>query len=159
MYNEFISFLKKYNIYDEEIINSFFNNAFIYEFETETIGFNMCVYAIDNDNHLVDIKACIPYISNYKTMLINIHEYVHYYMMYKKLGQKVIIGRNCELLPMLYEKIFIIEKNNEDLNKYDDYLNQIIKKEKNPDYLYALEYREKLINVLFKKKLLKNKFL
>lgn len=156
MYNEFISFLKSYNLYNKEIVKNFFKTAFMYDYiNDEDIIFNMCIYVINNDNVLIDLKPCVPYINNYKTMLINIHEYVHYYIMYKKLGKKIVIGRNCELLPMLYEKIFIMEKNDKELNDYDEELTNIIKREKNPDYIYALENREKLLNLFCKKKILK----
>ena len=142
MKEEFISFLKKHNLYDREIINSFLNKSFI----DEDIRYSGCLYIIDNKNILLQVRACVPTIVDYRTMLVNIHEYVHYYIVSKKIGQKVIIGRNCEVLPMLYEKIFIIEKNEEDLNEYDNFLNDSINKE-DFSYVYALEIREKLIKL------------
>ena len=150
MDKEFISFLKEHHVYDEEIVNSFYNNAFRYNVEEVVFGFNMCMYVMDDNDVLIDLKACIPCISNYKTMLINIHEYIHYYMMYKKLGKKVVIGRNRELLPLLYEKIYILEKDDKALNKYGERLDNIIIKENNSDYVYALEYRDKLIDLFYK---------
>ncbi len=156
MDKEFISFLKQYNIYNKEIVDSFYNNSLRYDSEIDgEIGLNMCIYAINDDDVLVDLKACVPCIKNYKTMLVNVHEYIHYYIMYKKLGKKVIIGRNCELLPLVYEKLFIMEKNDDALNRYAEKLDRIIKKDNNPDYIYALEYRDKLIDLLYKKKFLK----
>ena len=79
-------------------------------------------------------------------MLVNIHEYVHYYLFFKKIGKKVIIGRNCEVLPMLYEKIFIIEKNSDDLYEYEKLLNNSIDKN-DLNYVYALKIRDYLLNM------------
>ncbi len=151
--NEFISFLKNYNLYNKEIVDSFFGDSFRYNYENDRdIIFSECIYIINNEDILVKIRACIPYINDYKTMLINIHEYVHYYMLYKKIGKKVIIGRNCELLPVAYEKLFIMEKNIQELYDYDDFLTKNILCNNDPNYLYALENRDRIVNYLKKRK-------
>lgn len=153
MYDEFISFLKRYDLYNKKIIDNFFNSAFRYSYKTtDDMNFSECIYIIDDNNVLVKIRACIPYINDYKTLLINIHEYVHYYMMYKKLGKEVIIGRNCELLPMVYEKLFILEKNSKELNDYDKLLMKQTEEDNDPDYIYALENRDKVVHFLYSKK-------
>ena len=154
MYEKFISFLKRHNIFDEDIYNSYINDAFIFPYSDNNIDLINCFYAIDNNNILLDIRPSIPYIDDEKTLLINIHEYVHYYIMYKKLGKEVIIGQNCEVLPLLYEKIYILENDNVFLKKYENYLLDIIIKSNDKKYLYGLEIRDKII----KKKKIKNNF-
>lgn len=52
---------------------------------------------------------------DYKTMLINIHEITHGIYAYKKLNKKYNPNVGIETLPMLYEKIYILENNSEEL--------------------------------------------
>ena len=159
MYEEFISFLKRHDIYDEDIYNSYISDAFIFPYRDDNVDLINCFYAIDKNDVLVDIKVSVPYIDDEKTILINIHEYVHYYIMYKKLGKKVIIGQNCEVLPLLYEKLYILENDNIFLRKYEEYLLDIIIKNDDKKYLYGLEIRDKILNSKIKTKKITNNFI
>ncbi|MBR3161102.1 MAG: hypothetical protein IKF19_00020 [Bacilli bacterium] len=142
MKDEFISFLKSHNLYDRIALDNYFNDAFV----VKDIHYSGCLYIVDSNDTLLKIRACVPKIVDYETMLVNIHEYVHYYLFFKKIGKKVIIGRNCEVLPMLYEKIFIIEKNSDDLYEYEKLLNNSIDKN-DLNYVYALKIRDYLLNM------------
>ena len=156
MLYEFISFLKKYNIYDEEVFNSFFRDAFMFDYE-DNCDFSECVYDVDERNVLIRIKACIPKMIDYRTILINIHEYVHYYTLYRKLGKELKVEIDCEVLPMLYERIFVMEKDNGDLYNYWNSLRNSVLKNDNKYYVYALDVQDDLLDVYYKGNKIKEK--
>ena len=46
-----------------------------------------CFPVYDNNNILVDIRVLVPKIVNESTLLVNIHELAHAYLLYLNLGQ------------------------------------------------------------------------
>ena len=78
-------------------------------------------------------------------MLINIHEITHGIENYQKLGKRFKNNITIETLPLLYEKIYIQETNNDELTKYGRMLDKIILEEEKNEYLFGLRAREELI--------------
>ena len=149
MMEELVAFLKKYDIYDEEVFNSFINDSFKFESESD-YKYSECLYVVDENDILVKIRALIPKIVDYKTILINIHEYVHYYTFYKKLGEKIEIGIDCEVLPMLYERLFVIEKDDVDLYNHWNKIKDGVLENNNSPYVYALKIQDSLLDLFYK---------
>lgn len=125
--DELISFFKRHNLYDEEMFKYLQNNTTMIDYhikeQRDLIG---CFYTFVNNNILKTIHLNVPYIYDDITMLINIHEIVHGIELYKKLNKKAKINNMCEILPILYEKIYIEETNNDDLRKYHQQVNNNI---------------------------------
>ncbi len=144
-YQKFIDFLKKHNLYDEDVINYWKNHKVSFDYrEEEQRDFIGCFYML-RDNVLEKISLIVPFIDNDKTVLINIHEYVHLFLLYPKLRKKCIIGIDKEVLPILYEKIYIHENPTDELINYYEYLNSFIEKSGKEEYLIALDISEQLL--------------
>lgn len=97
----------KQNIYEEEfynfmrskgIFNDFFENYIkerIKRVDYDLFnGFWGC-FPIVKDNILIDIKLLVPNIIDKKTVLINIHEFMHARRLFSRLGKQYI--ENVEL--------------------------------------------------------------
>ena len=54
----------------------------------------------------------------FQTLLINIHEYVHALIIYNSLGKKEDIGLEKEVLPMMYEEMYVVESDEISTKKY-----------------------------------------
>lgn len=127
-YNEeLISFFKRHNLYDEEMFKYLQSNTTILDYHNEEQrDFIGCFYTFVNNNILKSIHLNIPYVYDDITMLINIHEIIHGIELYKHLNKKTKITNMCEVLPILYEKIYIEETNNDNLRKYYEQVNNNI---------------------------------
>ena len=65
--------------------------------------------------------------------------------MYKYLDKKVTIKEDIEVLPMLYERIYVNETNNKELLEFANDLDKMIKHEDN--YLLGLKLRDELLRI------------
>lgn len=155
-HKKFIEFLKKHNLYDEEVLNYWKDNKTSFDYrEEEKRDLIGCFYILRN-NILEKIKLIVPFIESDKTVLINIHEYIHLFLLYPKLGKKCKIGLDKEVLPIFYEKVYIQENPTPQLIEYHEYLNSFIKKSDQQEYIIALNlsgellknYKNKNINKL-----------
>lgn len=145
-YTKFIDFFKRHNLYDEKIFNYLQENSVMFDYRDEdSRPFIGCYYSYSKDNKLQKITLCVPFIDDDITTLINIHEYIHGILMYNKIGYKFKTNIDCEILPMLYERIFIEETQNEELNEYLEYLNQKVLENPKPEYQLALSIQDELL--------------
>lgn len=144
-YNEeLISFFKRHNLYDEEMFKYLQSNTTMLDYHNEEQrDFIGCFYTFLNNNILKSIHLNIPYVYDDITMLINVHEIVHGIEMYKYLNKKAKITNMCEVLPILYEKIYIEETNNDNLRKFQQELNKKIKPS-NETYYKAIKIIDEL---------------
>jgi hypothetical protein len=78
-------------------------------------------------------------------MLISIHEITHGIENYFKLGKKFKEDITLEALPILYEKLYIMENPSDELNEYGKYLDSKITERCQKEYEFALRIREELI--------------
>lgn len=141
-----IEFFKRHNMYDEEIFNYLQKNSIMIDYnDPEQKDFVGCFYILDKNDILKDLKLSLPYVNNEKTMLISIHEITHGIENYMKIGKKFIKDITIESLPLLYEKLYIIENPSEELIKYSEYLDKLITDECDKEYKFALAIRDELI--------------
>ena len=141
---DLIDFFKKHNLYNKEMFDYFEKNSTIIDYnDEEQQCFIGCFYVFNKKHILKKIHLNLPYIYDNKTMLINIHEIMHGIELYKKLNQKVYITEECEILPILYEKIYIEEKQDEELINYQKKIDDTIDKT-DKEYLLALAVRDEL---------------
>ena len=144
-YQKFINFLKEHNLYNEEVVEYWKNNRTLFDYrDEEKRGFIGCFYQYKKE-YLTKIHLIVPFINNDKTILINIHEYIHLLTLYNKIGKKYKIGDDKEVLPFLYERIFIKENKTDELLNYYQYLNKTIIEDNKEEYLIALNLSEILL--------------
>ena len=136
-----IEFFKKHNLYDEKAFTYLLSNTTMVNYSNpKERGFVGCFYTL-NKGILNNIHLVIPYVFDEKTKLIVIHELVHGIELYRRLNKKYDDQNNDEILPMLYEKIYVEEQNNEELRNYQHSLDLQIK-EKDTKYNEALKVRD-----------------
>ncbi|MBQ6538952.1 MAG: hypothetical protein IJL76_01590 [Bacilli bacterium] len=146
-YKKFIEFLKTHNIYDEEIVKYFNNNSTRFDYLEEEYRPFIGVYYMTEGDILTKVKPMVPFINSDKTVLINIHEYIHLYLIYNKINKPVnIMTRDREVLPIFYEKVFVKENPSLELLKYHEHLNESIYNEGQDEYLLALKLSNELID-------------
>ena len=144
-YEKFLSFLKNHNLYNEDIINYKRKNQLPFDYRGEEKRGLIGCYYLQEKNRIREIKLIIPYIFDDKTILINIHEYIHLVLVYPHLNKKYQLGKDIEILPIYYEKIFIKENNTKELEEYAKYLDDIILKNDQEEYLIALDISKQLL--------------
>lgn len=141
-----IDFFKRHNLYNEEMFDYFSRNSSMIDYEDkEQRLFIGCFYTFGKDKRLKDIHLNVPYVYNDITMLVSIHEFIHAIILYKNINKKVNIGIDKEVLPMLYEKIYINENNNPILIEYEKKLNKLINPKEDKEYVIGLALRDQLI--------------
>lgn len=112
------------------------------------IGCNYCIC----NGRLNGFLLCVPFIDSDITALINVHEYTHAIMAYDKLGKKFDVTDDAEVLPMFYEKLFVLEKPSNELIEYKNYLDSCISEDSPLKYRLGLELQDILIEEYEKKK-------
>ena len=142
-----IEFFKKHNMYDEEMFKYLQEHSTMIDYnDEEQRPFIGCFYILDRLGRLQDISLFIPYVNGEETMLISIHEITHGIENYQKLGKKFIKDITIEALPLLYEKLYILENPTDKLIEYSKYLDNVINEECEKEYKFALKIREVLLS-------------
>ena len=145
-YTNFLDFLKKYNIYNKNILEYIKENSQVIDYRDEekrnSIG---CYYELHN-GILKQIHTCNPYIYDEITALINVHQYVHVYSAYKYLGKFFKITDTIETLPILYEQLYVLEHPTKELVNFQNFLNSTIKEDSPLKYRMALEAQKELLD-------------
>lgn len=145
-YNKFIDFLKKHNLLEKESFIFISNHTKNINYENyEEREFIGCYYEINEKGKLISFKVCVPEITNERTLLINIHEYIHALLLYNMLNKKCDIGLEKEVLPMLYEKLYILENEEVSMKEYQHQLLETINEIGTPEYIIGNEVSDKLI--------------
>lgn len=141
-----IDFFKKHNMYDEKMFQYLQNNTTMldYNYEDERI-FIGCFQLVNKKNIITGVHLNIPYVQDEKTALINIHELTHGIEFYKKIGKPYKPDITVETLPLLYERLYIMENPSIELENYGKYLDNLILKESKEEYLFGLNIRDILI--------------
>jgi len=145
-YKKFIDFLQKYNLLDKESFIFISNRTTNIDYnnleERDTIG---CYCKINEKETLKDFKVTVPKIIDERTVIINIHEYIHALILYKMLNKKYEIGIEKEVLPLMYEKIYVIENEEISFVKYERALRETINEINNDEYIIGSKVAEQLI--------------
>ena len=146
--SEIIDFFKRHNLYEEKMFNYLQENSIMIDYRVEEhrafVGC-FCQYE-KNSNILLKFNLCIPFDYNDVTRLVCIHEIVHGICAYKKLNKHFDLGNSCEVLPFLYEGLYVIEKQSEELNNYLKYLDSCIEEHSDEKYKIALYLRNELLD-------------
>ena len=147
MKNVFYEFLHSHNIFDEMVYDYYLSHSFKFDYYNDDylLNFIGCNYVVDKNNILREINSVVPNIVDDVTTLINIHEYVHTLCSYKYLNKKFKLSNYCEVLPIFYEKLYVMELNNDKLNKYEEFLDQSVIRNSDDRYNLALNLFDKLL--------------
>ena len=95
LYNEFLECLKLIGIYDEKFI--LFLEGKVHRFPICKGDLCWGVFPkLDDKGRIIDIRVLAPIIFDERTLLINIHEYVHAYDWYQKLDEFDDISKDEE---------------------------------------------------------------
>ena len=141
-----IEFFKRHNMYDPVMFKYLQKNTTMIDYnDIEQRAYIGCSYLLDKDDKLQSLSLYIPYMDSEETMLISIHEITHGIENYQKLGKKFQKDITIEALPLLYEKIYILENPSDKLIKYGNYLDELILEESAKEYKFALKIREELL--------------
>lgn len=144
---DLIDFFKRHNLYDKDMFDYLSYNSTMIDYkDPDQRCFIGCFPVFDKKNKLIKIHLCVPYVYDDITMLISIHELVHGITLYKKINKKCDIGIDCEVIPMLYEKIYINENNNSELINYANKIDDMINTENDIKYMLGLILRDELID-------------
>ena len=147
-YNKFINFLRQNNLYDVKSFSYWKKNRILFDYqEREKRDLIGCFYQFNKNNILKEIKLIVPYLKNDKTVLINIHEFIHMLLLYPKLNKKCEIGIDKEILPIFYERLFIEQENTKELYEYYQYLNQYITNSNQLEYILANNLSEQVKDI------------
>lgn len=148
-YIEFINFFKNHNLYNENMFNYLRNNSIQFDYLDEEkrpyIGYH---YITDKNSILTKIILYVPYIDNQKTILINIHEYIHGIILYNNLEKKFKQGTDSEILPLLYERLYLTENKDKEIENFLNYLNNRISEDPLNliQYKIALEVQQQMLS-------------
>lgn len=146
-YSKFLKFLKEKKIYEEKSFKYFLKQATFIESNNNfdnIIGHCTCVY--DKGGLLIDIIPCTPFITDEKSVVININAYVQTLMLIPKIGTKYNedVFYNY-VLPLFYEKLYITENYDKVLSKYEKRKKQKILKGNNSIHQFAFKYSDELL--------------
>lgn len=146
-YNKFIDFFERHHLYDKEMFDYLRLNSTMFDYrDIDKRNFIGCFWTNKN-GYLNKVSLVVPFIDSDKTVLINIHEYIHGIMLYKNLGKRYNPGIDRELLPMVYEKLYVLENPSAELMEFEKRLDQGIDQDSDIAYKLGLFYRDELINM------------
>ena len=95
LYNEFLECLKLVGIYDEKFIS--FLEGKVHRFPKCKGDLGWGVFPkLDDKGRIIDVRILVPIIFDEKTLLINIHEYIHAYDWYQRLNEFDDISKDEE---------------------------------------------------------------
>lgn len=148
MKNKFFEFINNHNIYDKDIYEYYINHSdrFDYYYEDFLRSGIRCNYLVNKFGILKEIRPFVPYIVDDKTTLANIHEYVHTLSTYNMLNKRFKLKDDCEILPIFYEKLFVLENNNDNLKRYEEFLDKAALESNDKKYLIAVKMFDELLN-------------
>ena len=146
-YNQgIVDFFKKHNMYDERVFEYLQANTTMLDYrDPEQRDFAGCFYIKEKNDVLRRLLLCIPYVYNCETALINIHEITHGIENYRKIGKKFKKDITVETLPILYEKLYILDNPSDEIIAYSRYLDEVCR-DGAVEYQYALRVRDELLS-------------
>ena len=132
MKDKYINFLKKYNLYREDIFGYMKDKTKYLDYRQDGSDAYIGVYPNLVDGIIKDIKMRVPYIIDDHSIAINIHEYIHLLKMFDYIGKEYVFSDYEDLLPTFYELVFAKENNDV------DYINERLEFIKEYNYLNVL---------------------
>jgi len=145
-YNEFLNFFKEKGLYNEIIFDYLRNNEEIIDYNDIKKRKEIRCYYIIKNKILTGVWVCVPKIKDYKTLLINIYIYAHAIQACNQLGKKFDNTKNTRALPMLYERIYLQENPNNELEEHLNILDNYTKENGPKQDQISLGIQKKLLD-------------
>ena len=148
MKNIFYEFINMHNIYNKKVYDYYIKHSDSFDYYNEDFlrNFIRCNYFINSFGILKEIRPYVPNIVDDKTTLVNIHEYVHTLLTYDMLNKRFKLDDDCEILPIFYEKLFVLESDNEGLIEYEEFLDKAALESNEKRYIMAVKMFDELFN-------------
>ena len=149
MFNsDLVNFFKRHNLYEDKMFDYFNNNITHYDYNIwEYRILTGCLFISSEDDILKKIHLCVPTIIDDITMLINVHEYTHAIEMYNNLEKIYKESIYREVLPITFERLYVMESSSMSLEDYREYLDNNVKRNKD-EYIIGSMIADELINNL-----------
>lgn len=146
-YNQgIVDFFKRHNMYEEKMFNYLEDNTTMLDYrDPEQRDFVGCFYVQNKKNILSSLHINIPYVYDELTALIDVHEITHGIENYRMIGKKFKKNITVEVLPILYEKLYILDNNSDRFRAVGKYLDEMIGRDSAEEYLLALKMRDELL--------------
>lgn len=145
-YLKLINFFRSHGINDNEMFNYIHKKIEFIDHSNNEIKDLRGIYHIyDKSKKLTEFELYLPNLMDEETVLLSIRPYIQAIYAYNNLGKKYIPNYESEMMAIHFEKTYLKENPNKEL---ESYLNQIylsIKQEQeNTKYKIALEMQEQL---------------
>lgn len=145
-YNKFINFFDSHNLYNKKIFDEIWERCSFFDYlEDEYRDFIGVYYIFDKNKKLLDFNLIVPFIDSKKTLLINIHEFVHAIYAYYNLGKKFILDDSSEASSLFFENIYVLENYDEEINKFFNSLNRDRINSNEDRYILGLKIADELL--------------
>ena len=146
-YNKFINFFKKYNLYNKDLFNYIWNNSNFFNYlEEDYRPYIGIYYKFDKKGRLMSFNLIVPFIDSNETLLINIHEYLHAIFGYYYIGKRIRIDESCEVLSLLFEKLYLSNNKDEKLQNFKIALDNMALKSNEEKYILGLKVADELFD-------------
>ena len=123
MKDKYINFLKKYDLYREDIFDYKKDKTKYIDYRQEKSEYFIGVFPNIDNGIIKDIKMTVPYIIDNYSIAINIHEYIHILNLFDYIGKEYVFSNYEDLLPVFYELVFA--KENNDINYINERINYL----------------------------------
>ncbi|MCI6266834.1 MAG: hypothetical protein MR598_08335 [Erysipelotrichaceae bacterium] len=147
-YDKFRDFLKRHELYEEKSFQYIWKQAVFVDYREEDIRdlIGNCAVILDNKEKILNIIPCFPFLRDDITVVISIYAYVQALMqlprLEKKYQENILYGY---ILPMYYEKLYILENENEVLLQYEENMINHLLKDGSSKYQDILKCRDELV--------------
>ena len=114
MEEKYINFLKKYDLYREDIFEYMKDKTKYIDYRLDESKRFYGVFTNIENGIIKDIRVMVPYIVDDTSISIRIHEYIHVLKIYDYLNKEYVFTDYEDLLPVFYELVYAKENNNYD---------------------------------------------
>ena len=114
MEEKYINFLKKYDLYREDIFEYMKDKTKYIDYRLDESKRFYGVFTNIENGIIKDIRVMVPYIVDDTSISIRIHEYIHILKLYDYLNKEYVFTDYEDLLPVFYELVYAKENNNYD---------------------------------------------
>ena len=114
MEEKYINFLKKYDLYREDIFEYMKDKTKYIDYRLDESKRFYGVFTNIENGIIKDIRVMVPYLVDDTSISIRIHEYIHVLKLYDYLNKEYVFTDYEDLLPVFYELVYAKENNNYD---------------------------------------------
>lgn len=149
MEQKFVSFLKKHELYNFKCFSYFEYQAVKIDYEDiKDVLFLDCVLET-KFGYLQGFIPIVPYLSNDKTVAMNIYAYVQALQLIPKVGKKYEEQFIHSLLPLLYLRLYLVENANEVLWNYEKSIEHKLLNDESEQSKILLQQIDHLIEIYY----------